>query len=61
MKVKKRAVELANDMQSEDGVSGAVRAFFKQLPKRPQSPPASVQSGFMVTCWNSIKKCFGNS
>ncbi|XP_038974355.1 sterol 3-beta-glucosyltransferase UGT80A2-like isoform X1 [Phoenix dactylifera] len=41
--VKERAVELAKAMESEDGVTGAVRAFFKHLPQElpPQTPPTS--------------------
>ncbi|KAL3358999.1 hypothetical protein AABB24_015860 [Solanum stoloniferum] len=32
-KVKERAVELAKAMENEDGVTGAVKAFFKHLPR----------------------------
>ncbi|KAJ6973616.1 hypothetical protein NC653_033829 [Populus alba x Populus x berolinensis] len=39
-KVKERAVELAKDMENEDGVAGAVKAFFKHLPpKKPEPEP----------------------
>ncbi|KAM7496198.1 hypothetical protein LguiA_020612 [Lonicera macranthoides] len=38
--VKERAVQLAKDMENEDGVTGAVRAFFKHLPyKKPEPDP----------------------
>ncbi|CAK7349248.1 unnamed protein product [Dovyalis caffra] len=37
-KVKERAVELAKAMENEDGVTGAVRAFFKHLPRRKPEP-----------------------
>ncbi|KAF9669718.1 hypothetical protein SADUNF_Sadunf14G0136300 [Salix dunnii] len=36
--VKERAVELAKDMENEDGVDGAVKAFFKHLPRRKPEP-----------------------
>ncbi|EPS65037.1 hypothetical protein M569_09744, partial [Genlisea aurea] len=36
-KVKDRAVELSQAMIKEDGVAGAVQAFYKQFPK-PQQP-----------------------
>lgn len=59
--VKERAVELAKDMENEDGVSGAVKAFFKHLPRKKPRPepepdlvPAPVSSHFL-----SITKCFG--
>ncbi|KAM4077606.1 hypothetical protein ACJW30_12G151300 [Castanea mollissima] len=39
-KVKERAVELAKAMENEDGVTGAVKAFFKHLPfKKPEPEP----------------------
>lgn len=60
-KVKECAVELAKDMENEDGVSGAVKAFFKHLPRKKPRPepepdpvPAPVSSHFL-----SITKCFG--
>lgn len=61
MQVKERALELAKDMENEDGVSGAVKAFFKHLPRKKPRPepepdpvPAPVSSHFL-----SITKCFG--
>lgn len=40
VQVKERAVQLAKDMENEDGVMGAVRAFFKHLPyKKPEPDP----------------------
>ncbi|XP_058197851.1 sterol 3-beta-glucosyltransferase UGT80A2-like isoform X1 [Rhododendron vialii] len=60
-KVKERAVGLSQSMQNEDGVSGAVKAFFKHLPHKkprpepePDQVPAPVSSHFF-----SISKCFG--
>lgn len=32
VQVKRRAVELANSMKNEDGVLGAVKAFYKHYP-----------------------------
>ncbi|XP_057483961.1 sterol 3-beta-glucosyltransferase UGT80A2-like [Actinidia eriantha] len=63
--VKERAVELAKAMETEDGVTGAVKAFFKHLPRKKCEPelepetapaPAPVSSNFL-----SIRKCFGCS
>nr|AHA50081.1 sterol 3-O-glucosyltransferase [Eleutherococcus senticosus] len=52
-KVKESAVQLAKAMEDEDGVAGAVRAFFKHLPFRKTAPePEPVPSRF-------LSKCFG--
>ncbi|KAF4386972.1 hypothetical protein G4B88_024544 [Cannabis sativa] len=46
-KVKERALELAKAMENEDGVTGAVKAFFKHLPrKKPDPEPELVSSSF---------------
>ncbi|KAI8539467.1 hypothetical protein RHMOL_Rhmol09G0185400 [Rhododendron molle] len=59
--VKQRAVEMAEAMEHEDGVTGAVKAFYKQFPRdrlteayrdSNQLPPP--QSGSF-----SIRRCFG--
>ncbi|KAI7984084.1 Sterol 3-beta-glucosyltransferase UGT80A2 [Camellia lanceoleosa] len=56
-KVKKRTVELAKAMENEDGVTGAVKAFFKHLPrKKLESDTAPLLSNLF-----SIRKCFGSS
>ncbi|XP_072074755.1 sterol 3-beta-glucosyltransferase UGT80A2 isoform X2 [Arachis hypogaea] len=56
-KVKDRAVELAKAMENEDGVTGAVKAFFKQLPKKKSEPDSEpLPSSFF-----SISRCFGCS
>ncbi|KAL1330709.1 hypothetical protein AAHE18_12G129400 [Arachis hypogaea] len=56
-KVKARAVELAKAMENEDGVTGAVKAFFKQLPKKKSEPDSEpLPSSFF-----SISRCFGCS
>ncbi|KAF5480962.1 hypothetical protein F2P56_001662 [Juglans regia] len=56
-KVKQHAVELAKAMESEDGVAGAVKAFFKHLPrKKPGLEPEPVPSSLF-----SISRCFGCS
>ncbi|RZC81202.1 hypothetical protein C5167_043770 [Papaver somniferum] len=61
-KVKERAVELAEAMQAEDGVTGAVKAFFKQLPRNKTQPDQSpLPSGFLEPCLSTVKKCFGCS
>jgi len=45
-------------MKDEDGVAGAVKAFFKHLPSAKQniSDPIPEPSGFL-----SFRKCFGCS
>ncbi|KAE8664747.1 Sterol 3-beta-glucosyltransferase UGT80A2 [Hibiscus syriacus] len=57
-KVKSRAIELAEDMKSEDGVAGAVNAFYKHFPgkrsKDEQLMTPIPQSGKL-----SIRRCFG--
>lgn len=57
--MKQRAVELANAMKNEDGVIGAVNAFYKHYPRQKldimakPKPAASVHSCF------PIRGCFG--
>ncbi|XP_020084149.1 sterol 3-beta-glucosyltransferase UGT80A2-like isoform X1 [Ananas comosus] len=60
-KVKERAVELAEAMESEDGVTGAVKAFLKHLPPKmpPQPPPAP--SSFIDPLLAPVKRCLGCS
>ncbi|KAL3620534.1 hypothetical protein CASFOL_035446 [Castilleja foliolosa] len=56
-KVKERAVELSKAMENEDGVTGAVNAFFKHLPRKKLEPdPEPTTSHFF-----SIRRCFGCS
>ncbi|KAK3032158.1 hypothetical protein RJ639_034983, partial [Escallonia herrerae] len=46
--VKERAVELAKAMENEDGVTGAVKAFLKHLPRRKPDPePAPAPSSLI--------------
>lgn len=50
-------MELAKAMENEDGVAGAVKAFFKHLPhKKPDLDPEPAASSLF-----SITKCFGCS
>ncbi|KAK8698275.1 hypothetical protein V6N13_114400 [Hibiscus sabdariffa] len=56
--VKKRAVDLANAMEGEDGVAGAVNAFYKHFPvkntkEKPEgeSDPNQTHSGFSITSY----------
>lgn len=56
-KVKERAVELAKAMENEDGVTGAVKAFFKQLPQKKSEPDAEPQPSSFF----SVSRCFGCS
>ncbi|XVF30378.1 hypothetical protein REPUB_Repub16aG0052300 [Reevesia pubescens] len=55
--VKNRAIELAKAMEGEDGVAGAVNAFYKHFPKsKDETNPASAPSGLF-----SIRRCFGHT
>nr|WHU24140.1 steroidal glycosyltransferase [Anemarrhena asphodeloides] len=59
-KVKDRANELAKAMESEDGVTGAVKAFFKHLPKKapteehPQETPSP-----LMEILGPVRRCLG--
>ncbi|KAB2636516.1 sterol 3-beta-glucosyltransferase UGT80A2 [Pyrus ussuriensis x Pyrus communis] len=56
-RVKERSVELAKAMEKEDGVTGAVKAFFKHLPcRKPDPEPEPGPSSFF-----SVRRCFGCS
>ncbi|KAK9735783.1 hypothetical protein RND81_04G227400 [Saponaria officinalis] len=56
-KVKQRAVELSKELETEDGVTGAVNAFYKQFPRKklePDSPePLKPHKSHL-----SIRGCF---
>ncbi|KAG8389107.1 hypothetical protein BUALT_Bualt02G0194900 [Buddleja alternifolia] len=55
--VKERAIELAKAMENEDGVTGAVKAFFKHLPRKKQEPETEpTPSNYF-----SVRRCFGCS
>ncbi|RCV32607.1 hypothetical protein SETIT_7G016700v2 [Setaria italica] len=58
--VKEKAVELAKAMESEDGVTGAVRAFLRHLPSKTeeQSPP---QSSSFLEFLGPVSRCMGCS
>ncbi|XP_043706546.1 sterol 3-beta-glucosyltransferase UGT80A2-like [Telopea speciosissima] len=61
-KVKQSAVELAKAMETEDGVTGAVKAFFKHLPPRKSEPePSPAPPGFFEQYVGSVRRCFGCS
>ncbi|ONK70950.1 uncharacterized protein A4U43_C04F3180 [Asparagus officinalis] len=62
-KVKEQAVELAEAMKTEDGVTGAVKAFFKHLPKRSETPerPVDYQPSPIEEILGPVRKCFGCS
>ncbi|KAK7243293.1 hypothetical protein RIF29_38086 [Crotalaria pallida] len=60
--VKKRAVELANAMKNEDGVAGAVKAFYKHFPKNiSETKSEPVTLAHKHTKLFSIRGCFGLS
>ncbi|KAE8662359.1 Sterol 3-beta-glucosyltransferase UGT80A2 [Hibiscus syriacus] len=52
-KVKEKAIELAKAMESEDGVTGAVKAFLKHHHKKSEPKPSPVRSSIF-----SISRCF---
>ncbi|GMI73511.1 UDP-glucosyl transferase 80A2, sterol glucosyltransferase [Hibiscus trionum] len=56
-KVKERAIELAKAMESEDGVTGAVKAFLKHLLPKKTEPELSPASSSVF----SFSRCFGCS
>ncbi|KAI3470392.1 hypothetical protein Pfo_027055 [Paulownia fortunei] len=56
-KVKQRAVELAKAMENEDGVTGAVQAFYKHFPLVKPEPEKSRPSSSLF----SFRHCFGCS
>ncbi|KAM0865784.1 hypothetical protein ACQ4PT_043045 [Festuca glaucescens] len=60
--VKEKAVELAKAMESEDGVTGAVRAFLKHLPssKADENSPPPTPPGFLEFL-GPVSKCLGCS
>ncbi|KAL9233480.1 hypothetical protein vseg_008476 [Gypsophila vaccaria] len=59
-KVKQRAVELAKELEDEDGVTGTVNAFYKQFPRKKPEPdhpePAKPHRSHL-----SIRGCFMGS
>lgn len=55
-KVKDRAVELAKAMENEDGVTGAVNAFYKHFPwHKPEQPEPGKPHASLF----SLRSCFG--
>ncbi|XP_071725007.1 sterol 3-beta-glucosyltransferase UGT80A2-like [Rutidosis leptorrhynchoides] len=59
LKVKERAVELSKAMENEDGVTGAVKAFFKHLPRKKPEPEAPAVVVTEPSGLFSISRCFG--
>lgn len=57
-KVKERAVELAKAMEHEDGVTGAVKAFYKHFPRESLDPKPEVSP--RPRHFFSIRRCFGH-
>ncbi|XP_031401335.1 sterol 3-beta-glucosyltransferase UGT80A2-like isoform X1 [Punica granatum] len=63
-KVKKSAEELARAMENEDGVTGAVRAFYKHFPQRnltSDCQPLPNKSSTRKSSALSMRRCFGCS
>lgn len=59
--MKENAVELAKAMETEDGVSGAVRAFLKHLPKKKSLQAATEAPGLYSSLLGPLRRCFGCS
>lgn len=59
--VKEKAIELAQAMESEDGVEGAVKAFFKHFPRNAPAGeiPEEEPPGFMEELLTPVRKCLG--
>ncbi|XP_059308160.1 sterol 3-beta-glucosyltransferase UGT80A2-like isoform X2 [Lycium ferocissimum] len=58
-KVKERALELAKAMENEDGVTGAVKAFYKHFPRESLEPKPEVAP--RPHHFFSLRRCFGHS
>ncbi|XP_044499882.1 sterol 3-beta-glucosyltransferase UGT80A2-like isoform X1 [Mangifera indica] len=56
-KVKECAVELAKAMETEDGVSGAVKAFYKHFPGKKSDEETETPPRHSRFC--SMRQCFG--
>ncbi|WOL06187.1 sterol 3-beta-glucosyltransferase UGT80A2-like [Canna indica] len=59
--IKQNAIELAKAMETEDGVSGAVRAFLKHLPQKVPPQVATEASSFIDPLFAPVRRCFGCS
>ncbi|KAL3749818.1 hypothetical protein ACJRO7_010875 [Eucalyptus globulus] len=59
-KVKQCAEELAKDMEHEDGVEGAVKAFYKHFPREKlNSDPETLPDLHSYSSGLSLSRCFG--
>ncbi|KAL7148397.1 hypothetical protein ABFS83_06G175800 [Erythranthe nasuta] len=58
-KVKYRAVELSKAMENEDGVTGAVQAFYKHFPLKSLKPEP--ENSHSSSSFFSFRHCFGCS
>lgn len=59
VQVKERAVELAKAMENEDGVTGAVKAFYKHFPRESLEPKPEVSP--RPHHFFSLRRCFGHT
>lgn len=57
LQVKECAVELAKAMETEDGVSGAVKAFYKHFPGKKSDEETETPPRHSRFC--SMRQCFG--
>lgn len=58
MQVKERAEEIAKAMENEDGVTGAVRAFYKHFPPKKTESESEASHHRKIF---SVRQCFGFS
>lgn len=63
MQVKQRAVKLANAMENEDGVTGAVKAFYKHFPrdKNKNNNEVIEPKPPRTKSYKAFRQCFGCS
>ncbi|KAJ8513776.1 hypothetical protein OPV22_004210 [Ensete ventricosum] len=59
--VKENALTVAKAMETEDGVSGAVKAFLKHLPPKLSSLDTPESSAFIDPLLAPVRRCFGCS
>nr|GMC47754.1 sterol 3-beta-glucosyltransferase UGT80A2-like [Ipomoea batatas] len=57
-KVKERAIQLSNAMKNEDGVTGAVKAFYKHFPRKNLEPETKIVPHRRHHSMFSIRQCF---
>ncbi|XP_015875627.1 sterol 3-beta-glucosyltransferase UGT80A2-like [Ziziphus jujuba] len=59
--VKQRALELAKAMEKEDGVTGAVKAFYKHFPRNRDGNQEIEPNPPRTRSYKALRQCFGCS